>query len=389
MRKILFISAMEYVPWGGSELCWSAAAEKLARRGVEVTVSVKGWEAPVKEIEHLRSVGCRIVCRRPRQLSLLQRLGRKLFPEPEYVAEHVRTLGGDADLIVISQGINTEGIPWMEAANRNGYKYAVVAHGASERFWPDDDLAGRLAECFEGASAAYFVSQATLNLSRNQFAASLLRGRVIRNPFNVRYDARPAWPAGPLDALSLACVARLDAGGKGHDLLLEVLGLPHWRNREIKVSLVGSGPCERGLRRFVDKLGLTNVEFVGQVTDIEDVWSRHHALVLPSRHEGMPLALVEAMLCGRPSIVTDVGGTRELIRDGINGFLAKAPTVEFLDEAMTRAWDSRDQLMDMGHIAATDVRQWVSRDPTEEFIRNLTALVDSSEKPRNTETGRA
>jgi glycosyltransferase involved in cell wall biosynthesis len=103
----------------------------------------------------------------------------------------------------------------------------------------------------------------------------------------------------------------------------------------------------------------------------------------------MPLALVEAMLCGRPSIVTDVGGTRELIRDGINGFLAKAPTVEFLDEAMTRAWDSRDQLMDMGHIAATDVRQWVSRDPTEEFIRNLTALVDSSEKPRNTETGRA
>jgi glycosyltransferase involved in cell wall biosynthesis len=100
----------------------------------------------------------------------------------------------------------------------------------------------------------------------------------------------------------------------------------------------------------------------------------------------MSLALVEAMLCWRPCIMTDVGGTRELIRDGINGFLAKAPTVELLDEAMTRAWDNRDRLMEMGRIAATDVRKWVSRDPTEEFIRELTALVDAPEEPRKAET---
>jgi glycosyltransferase involved in cell wall biosynthesis len=84
--------------------------------------------------------------------------------------------------------------------------------------------------------------------------------------------------------------------------------------------------------------------------------------------------------------MTDVGGTRELLRDGINGFLAKAPTVELLDEAMTRAWDNRGRLMEMGQIAATDVRKWVSRDPTEEFIRELTALVDPSEQSRNRET---
>ena len=386
MRKVLFISANEWGKWGGSEFLWSAAAEGLARRGLEVYVSVKGWDAPVKEVEHLRSVGCRIFLRRLPLPSFLERLARKVFPRPEYILEHVRTLGAGADLIVISQGINTEGIPWMEAARQNGYRYALISQGASERFWPSDDLAEKLAACFESASAAYFVSHATLSLTRDQFGTALLRGRVIRNPFNVRYDARPAWPGEPLEELSLACIARLDVGGKGHDLLLHVLGLPHWRNRKVKVSLIGDGPCERGLRRFVEKLGLTNVEFVGQVTDIEDVWSRHHALVLPSRHEGMSLALVEAMLCWRPCIMTDVGGTRELIRDGINGFLAKAPTVELLDEAMTRAWDNRDRLMEMGRIAATDVRKWVSRDPTEEFIRELTALVDAPEEPRKAET---
>ena len=89
------------------------------------------------------------------------------------------------------------------------------------------------------------------------------------------------------------------------------------------------------------ELDLPHIEFAGFVEDIEQLWTRHHALVLPSRFEGMPLSLVEAMLCGRPSIVTDVAGHRELVRDNVNGFLAKAPTVELLNEAMNRAWENR------------------------------------------------
>jgi glycosyltransferase involved in cell wall biosynthesis len=123
---------------------------------------------------------------------------------------------------------------------------------------------------------------------------------------------------------------------------------------------------------------LTSVELVGFVDDIEQLWSCYHALVLPSRFEGMPLALVEAMLCGRPCIVTDVGGNPELVRDGVNGFLAKAPTVEFLDEAMNRAWENRHRLREMGQRAAIDVRQWVSPDPTEDFARELIALASGA-----------
>jgi glycosyltransferase involved in cell wall biosynthesis len=117
------------------------------------------------------------------------------------------------------------------------------------------------------------------------------------------------------------------------------------------------------------------VNFLGHQSDIEKVWSSHHALVLPSRQEGMPLVVVEAMLSGRPCIATDVGGNRELICDGVNGFLAKAPTVELLDEAMNRAWENRSRLKEMGEKAAYDVRQWVSPDPTGDFVRDLRSLI--------------
>jgi len=378
MRKIAFIASNEFVPWGGSEYLWAGAAERLAGRGVQVSVSVKDWGTPVKQVEQLRAAGCRIFLR-PTP-SLARRAVRKLPFWREHMRWHVKKVAGDANLVVVSQGWHIDGLPWLEAACSLGYKYAVICEGVSETSWPPDDTIDRLAEAWENASGAFFVSELNLDLTRRMFVAPIAHGRVIRNPFNVSYDACPPWPCGGCAELSLALVSRLDTAGKGYDLLLQVLSLTHWRERDIRVSLFGDGPNERSLRRMVESAKLTSIQFGGFSRDIEQIWSSHHALILPSRAEGMPLVLVEAMLCRRPAIITDVGGVRELVRDGINGFLAKAPTVELLDEAMNRAWENRHRLKEMGEAAACDVRQWVSSDPTEDFVRELTALVETPSK---------
>ncbi|MFI5096535.1 MAG: glycosyltransferase family 4 protein [Candidatus Acidiferrales bacterium] len=378
MRKYLFIAANEATNWGGSELLWSSVAEKLVSRGDQVRVSYRDFGKPIREIQLLRSAGCQIFYRDSRLPPFITRQIRRLFPAPDYWLGHVRTVGHGVDLVIISQGSNDDGLVWMEAARAAGYKYAVIAQTAVPHWWPNDDMAGRLAESYKNASAAYFVSQSILDLSRHQFASPLRNAKVVRNPFNVRYDACPPWPGDPGEGLALACVGRLDVNSKGHDLLLQVLSLPHWRERKARVSLFGKGQNERVLRHMAEQLNLTSVKFAGHQNNIEEVWSKNHALVLPSRYEGMPLAVVEAMLCGRPCIATDVGGNRELIRDGINGFLAKAATVELLDEAMNRAWDDRSRLMEMGRAAATDVRRWVSKDPTADFISELANLIDTA-----------
>jgi glycosyltransferase involved in cell wall biosynthesis len=377
MRKYLFIAANAGHRWGGSELLWSQAAEKLARQGNEVRVSAKDWGDPVPQIEYLRSAGCQIFYRRELPPRFLRRQIQRIFPYPGFSLDHLRSVADGVDLVVVSQGDNTDGLRWMEAAQAAGYKYAPIAESAVVYWWPDDDVAERLAKSYDKAKAAYFVSQANLELSRRQFGSSLENAKVIRNPFNVRYDANPPWLDGSSGELRLACVGRLDVISKAQDVLLEVMGLPHWRERTVRLSLIGTGPHERGLRRIAEQLKLRTVEFAGQQENIEDIWSKHHALVLPSRFEGMPLTVQEAMLCGRPCIVTDVGGNRELVCDGINGFVAKAPTVELVDEAMNRAWENRSQLREMGRRAARDVRQFVSADPGEDFARELQALVEA------------
>jgi glycosyltransferase involved in cell wall biosynthesis len=70
-----------------------------------------------------------------------------------------------------------------------------------------------------------------------------------------------------------------------------------------------------------------------------------------SRAEGSPLALVEAMLCGRPAIVSDVGGNQEWVTESQTGFVAEAPVVGLARTALERAWSARQSWHAMGLLA--------------------------------------
>jgi hypothetical protein len=195
MRKYLFTMAKAGNPWGGSEPLWASAAEHLVRGGNEVRVSVKDWGKPVPQIEQLRSSGCQILYHTYRQPSFLPRQIQKIVRPPDFWIEHVRKAGDGVGLAVISQGANFDGLVWMERVRALGMKYVAIAQSAVVYWWPADDLAERLAESYEKASASYFVSQAILDLSRRQFGSPLRNAKVVRNPFNVSYDAQPPWPA--------------------------------------------------------------------------------------------------------------------------------------------------------------------------------------------------
>jgi glycosyltransferase involved in cell wall biosynthesis len=163
---------------------------------------------------------------------------------------------------------------------------------------------------------------------------------------------------------------------KGQDLLLAVLRLPEWLDRPIHVSFFGEGPHEQMLRRLVQNYGLQEkVSFRGHVSDVAQIWRENHALVLPSRYEGLPLAVVEALLCGRPVIVTDVAGNAEVVEDGVTGFVAESPKVIHLACALERAWSVRDQWHEMGKRAQISINQVVPEDAGAIFANMLISLM--------------
>lgn len=123
---------------------------------------------------------------------------------------------------------------------------------------------------------------------------------------------------------------------KGFDLLLRAFArispdFPGWR-----ISIVGDGAERRALMQLRDELMLTDrVEFVGEVRQVELWMARAGLLVHPSRREGFPNVVLEAMGMGCAVICADCrAGPSELIQDGVNGRLVPVDDVDALGRVM-------------------------------------------------------
>ena len=376
--RIAFISTMDGLPWGGSEELWSQAATRLLADGHDVLASVIGWPEMPAALAELGRRGA-VIERRPKVTPLWRRAAnrlRRVFPgtadaEPSWK----KILGFRPDMVCISQGAAICGVDWMLRCLDAGIPYAAICQANSEYWWPDDSRAEKVRTAYGGCRHASFVSHRNRQLFESQIAEPLPRSEVVRNPFVVPYDVVTDWPE-PAEPLRLACVARLDPKAKGQDLIIEVLASDKWRSRGVLVSLFGSGPCCETLRRLVAFHRLeSSVTFAGHVGDVAGIWRTHHALLLPSRYEGLPLALVEAMLCGRIGIVTDIAGNTEVLEDDVTGFVAASPTTGHLDDALERAWVRRDAWREIGRAAARSIREHVPRDPAAAYAEKILNLA--------------
>jgi glycosyltransferase involved in cell wall biosynthesis len=88
--------------------------------------------------------------------------------------------------------------------------------------------------------------------------------------------------------------------------------------------------------------------------------------------------MVEAMLCARPIVATDVAGHSEIVKDGVSGFLADAPTVCSVAGALERLWEHRHDLKAMGEAAAKEIRKSVPADPAHVFSQKIQSILKRS-----------
>lgn len=375
--SILFLSS--HHGSGAAESLWLETAELLARKGVNVRAAA-AWVRPNEQrLEGLRAAGVRVEWLA--RSGLAWRLLRKLLSPNSILRRQVRGLAGppgSTALVLVSQGNDHSALPWLEAFQAVGVPTAVVTHGIIPGDWPNDKVAARLRAAFIAARATYWVSKRNQTDFEFQIGSYLPQGEVVWNPVKSSASAEVTWPA-ETSPWRMACVARLQVRPKGHDLLLQTLALPHWRQRDLQLSIFGSGENQQGLRDLVAMLGITNkVTFPGHVESVEEIWKQHHLMAQPSRNEGMPLSLVEALMCGRPVLATDVAGHAELVEDGVNGFIADSPCVKHLDQALERAWQQRTCWQAMGAEAATRIRQQVPAEPVADFAARLLALAGQS-----------
>lgn len=146
---------------------------------------------------------------------------------------------------------------------------------------------------------------------------------------------------------------------KGHDVMLEAMSQITRTRPSVRLVVLGEGPRRADLTALRARLGLDDfVEFAGFRPNPYAYLAAAAAFVMPSRWEGLPTALIEALACGIPAISTDCpSGPREILQDGRAGVLVPPEDPDALAEAVLRVLEDgalRRKLVEEGRRRSND-----------------------------------
>lgn len=341
--KILFFTTHDGM--GGSELLWLKTAHFALKEGHEVGICVDDRFAVHKQVRELLSAGATLFLRK---LFLHNQTGpaRLFFYLKRFFFRHLlfrQIQSFRPDLILINQGNSGEFLDYLRKhftwfLNQE-HPYGIVDHAPIKAHVSVPSNLILIKEYYVKAVFCAFVSDNIKHKLESYLAGSLRNSKNLRNPVNLPSNEIVSVEK-ENDKIHMAIVGALSVG-KGHKIVLNILGQPKWNARDYILNVYGTGDQELALKQLAKKLRIQkNVRFHGYVDDIKAVWKTNELNILPSYSEGSPISIVEAMICGRPTVATNVGGISEWIDESV-GFLAAVPSEEALDEALEKAWNSR------------------------------------------------
>ena len=143
---------------------------------------------------------------------------------------------------------------------------------------------------------------------------------------------------------------------KGHRYFIESAKAIHTKFPHVQFLIVGGGYLEAELKSYVCQLGIDqNVHFLGHHDNVLSVLSKTDIMALPSEEEGLPNAVMEAMLLGKPVVATDVGGVSELVVHGKTGYIVDKGNVEQLTERIIHLLNHPERCREFGKEGRTRI----------------------------------
>jgi len=367
--RIAIISDLTKWTWAGCEQLWFALADSALESGHKVSVFLCRRNVPHQRMQplidrglelHLPAAGGALVDRTRR---LSWRLGDMIAP----VFPLFKALDDfSPHVVLISAGDALPSAGFLKQLKRSHalrWPYVVICHNSFLFESPIEGAARDAAvRYYRGARRVFFVAERTRMETEHLLAVKLPHSRIVRNPVNMQDISGLPMPA--TSAVGIACLGRLAIRSKGQDMLLAALGGPLLKERDWHLSIYGEGPDANHLLLLAKHYGISErVAIKGHTDDVRAIWAENHLLALPSRVESAPLVLVEAMLCGRPSIVNDVGGVTDWISEPETGFVSAGLNIPSFEAALERAWSGRSEWTSIGMRASEKARRLIDPDP--------------------------
>lgn len=353
-QNIGIISLMEGYPWGGSEALWYDMAKEALKQNVEVRVSYKYWEALPEQLQTLKRNGASLNLRTPIYLKtpLFKKFIKRFSGQSIPIRKEnpfLPFIESNYDVLLINEGAFASLLHFPDLYNyllKQDVPYVLLVHQNREYGSLPLEWIEKAKAIYAKAKQVLFVSKRNQKMANIQLCTTLNNASVVRNPVNLESTEKIEYPDS--QTIKLATIGRLYCQQKGQDILLRALASLE-NDYNFQLTLYGTGDDEDYLKELTQYLNLDNhVRFAGYQNDVRSIWEEEQMLVLPSHYEGMPIVVVEAMLCGRSCLVTDVAGHKEWIEDEVNGYICESSTVEAMERTLRKALNDKANWKTMG-----------------------------------------
>lgn len=151
----------------------------------------------------------------------------------------------------------------------------------------------------------------------------------------------------PAQAINESDIVRIISVGtlywlKNQLMTIRVILALHKLGFKVELTLLGDGEDIDRIKRAIKESDADSFIFApGSKKNVEDYLRQSDIYISSSKTEGLPLSVLEAMACGLPIVATDAGGTRDIVKDGINGFLVNVDDEEGMKEALVKLIDNK------------------------------------------------
>jgi glycosyltransferase involved in cell wall biosynthesis len=232
--------------------------------------------------------------------------------------------------------------------------WIAVMHGAT---WENAKVRAYFALEQLSVRSADRVVVVSENMARSVVARGIHAGkvRVVRNAClieGVSSDEARVTAKKPI----IGVVGRLSPE-KGVEVALRVIELVRRRVPSARLYVVGEGPERVALEDDARRLGIgDSVLWLGYQENLPGLYHQMSVLLLPSRSEGLPNVVLEAMAFGLPVVATAVGGVPEVVTDGRSGLLASSGDVEGLARHVVNLLEDESLRRRLAEGALHDVR---------------------------------
>ncbi|GLG06122.1 glycosyltransferase family 4 protein [Sellimonas catena] len=163
---------------------------------------------------------------------------------------------------------------------------------------------------------------------------------------------------------------------KNHEVIIKALA--KLQRPDIQYLLVGKGSLKEYLAEMAKNLGVgEQVHFLGFRNDVAELYKTADIFVFPSKREGLPVALMEAMTCGIASIASGVRGNTDLIKNEFNGILTSPNRSEDYEKAIIRLANNKQVRKKMGEENSKIIQKY-SSDNINKIIKNIYSNIKES-----------